>query len=65
MATEQIALAQLWVTGLAIFLGPAVGVLLTVWFQRRDQKRNAKLRLFRGLMAERKSLKFVAQSTFS
>jgi hypothetical protein len=64
MTAEQIAFVQLWITGLAIFLGPAVGVVLTVWFQRRHQKRDAKLKLFLGLMAERKSYNFALQARF-
>ena len=61
MTTEQLALAQLnlaqwqlWVTGLAIFLGPLAGVLFTFWVQSRKERRDAKLQLFLTLMAERK-----------
>ncbi len=63
MTPEQIALAtlkaqelQAWLTGVAIFLGPLAGVLFTLWFQSRKEKRDAKLNLFLALMAERKAL---------
>lgn len=63
MTPEQLALAQLnlaqwqlWVTGLAIFLGPLAGVLFTLWFQSRKDKLEAKRRLFLTLIAERKTL---------
>ena len=62
MTPEQLALAQLnlaqwqlWVTGLAIFLGPLAGVVFTIWFQSRKERKNAKLQLFLILMSERKS----------
>jgi len=29
---------QVWITGLAIFLGPLAGVLFTLWFQGRKEK---------------------------
>lgn len=61
MSPEQIALAnlavaklQLWVTGLAIFLGPLAGVIFSLWVQSRKERRDAKLQLFLTLMAERK-----------
>ncbi len=63
MTPEQIAEAQLqlsnlqlWVTGLAIFLGPLFGVLFTFWFQSRKDKIKAKRRLFLALMADRKGI---------
>lgn len=62
MSPEQISLAQLnlaqwqlWVTGFAIFLGPLAGVLFTLWFQSRKDKKDQKQRLFLILMAHRKS----------
>lgn len=62
MTPEQISIAQinlaqwqLWVTGLAIFLGPLAGVLFTLWFQSRKDKKDQKQRLFLILMAHRKS----------
>jgi len=62
MTPEQISIAhlnlsqwQLWVTGLAIFLGPLAGVLFTLWFQSRKDKKDQKQRLFIILMAHRKS----------
>ncbi len=63
MSPEQIAEAQLqlsnlqlWVTALAIFLGPLSGVLFTFWFQSRKDKIEAKRRLFFSLMSDRKGL---------
>ena len=63
MTPDQIALATLraqeiqsWLTGLAIFLGPLAGVLFTLWFQARRERRDAKLHLFLALMTERKSI---------
>ena len=62
MSPEEIAFAnlavaklQLWVTGLAILLGPLAGVIFTLWFQARKEKNDAKNRLFLILMAHRKS----------
>lgn len=62
MTADQIALQtlkvmeiQTWITGLAIFLGPLVGVLFTLWFQGRKEKRDAKERLFLILLSERKN----------
>ena len=62
MTPEQIALQtlriqelQTWITALAIFLGPLCGVLFTLWFQARKERRDAKLQLFLVLMSERKS----------
>ena len=63
MTPDQIALAtlraqefQAWLTGLAIFLGPFAGVLFTLWFQARKERRDAKLQLFLALMSERKGI---------
>lgn len=62
MTPEQILVAQLilakwqlWVTGFAIFLGPLAGVIFTLWFQSRKEKKDQKQRLFLMLMAHRKS----------
>ena len=57
ISIAQLVLAkwQLWVTGLAIFLGPLAGVIFTLWFQARKEKNDAKNRLFITLMAHRKS----------
>lgn len=62
MTANEIAYAQLitsqwqlWVTGLAIFIGPLAGVIFTLWFQSRKEKNDAKNRLFLNLMAHRKS----------
>lgn len=51
---------QAWLTGIAIILGPLAGVVFTLWFQARKEKRDAKLSLFLALLAERKS-PFVSQ----
>ena len=63
MTPEQIAIAnldvaklQLWVTALAIFLGPLVGVIFTFWFQSRKDRAAEKHRLFLTLMGDRKGL---------
>ena len=68
MTPDQIALAtlrvqefQAWLTGLAIFLGPLAGVLFTLWFQARKERRDAKLHLFLALMSERKSILVVSK----
>lgn len=62
MTPEQISIAQLnlaqwqlWVTGLAIFLGPLAGVIFALWFQSRKDKLEAKRRLFLTLVSERKT----------
>ena len=62
MTPDQIALASLevlkvqtWITGAAIFLGPLAGVVFTLWFQARRERRDAKFRLFMVLMSERKA----------
>ncbi|MDO8459310.1 MAG: hypothetical protein Q7T07_20600 [Burkholderiaceae bacterium] len=62
MTPDQVALQtlkvmeiQTWITGLAILLGPLAGVLFTLWFQGRKEKRDAKERLFLVLMSERKN----------
>lgn len=62
MTPDQIALANLeisklqtWITALAIFIGPLSGVLFTLWFQARKERKDQKQRLFLTLMAHRKS----------
>jgi hypothetical protein len=40
---------------LAILLSPIIPILITLWWQRRKEKRDAKIRLFTTLMAFRKS----------
>ena len=62
MTPEQLSLAQLtlaqwqlWVTGLAIFLGPLAGVIFTFWFQNRKDRNAEKHRLFLTLMGNRKA----------
>ena len=54
-AQVEIARLQLWVTSVAIFLGPLVGVVATVWYQRRKERSDARQRLFMTLMADRKA----------
>lgn len=39
----------------AIFFGPVVSVCITLWWQQRKEKRDARIRLFITLMAFRKS----------
>ena len=56
VANLAIAKLQLWVTGLAIFLGPLAGVLFTFWFQSRKDRSAEKHRLFVILMGERKGI---------
>lgn len=56
IANLAIAKLQLWVTGLAIFLGPLAGVLFTFWFQSRKDRSSEKHRLFVTLMGERKGI---------
>src|SRR5262249_40368838 len=43
------------VTVIALVAGPVIAVLITLWYQRRTQKRAAKEGLFMTLMAHRKS----------
>jgi uncharacterized protein DUF6680 len=43
------------VTVIALVAGPVIAVLITLWYQRRTDKRAAKERLFITLMAHRKS----------
>ena len=40
----------------AIFVGPVTAVCITLWWQRRKEKRDAKIRLFTTLMAYRKAM---------
>ncbi|MBS0307689.1 MAG: hypothetical protein JSS58_01845 [Proteobacteria bacterium] len=61
IATLEIQKIQTWITAVAIFLGPLAGVLFTLWFQGRKERRDAKLQLFLALMAERKSLRVSPQ----
>ena len=39
----------------AIFFGPIIAVCITLWWQNRKEKRDAKIRLFTTLMAQRKT----------
>ena len=63
VANLAIAKLQLWVTALAIFLGPLAGVIFTFWFQARKDKDAQKHNLFLTLMAERKAPLVSAQVT--
>ncbi len=40
---------------IAVIVGPIVAVIITLWYQSREEKRNDKYRLFTILMAHRKS----------
>jgi len=46
---------QIFANFLAIFLGPVTAVLITLWYQRRKEKRDTKQRIFLTLMAHRRS----------
>ena len=43
------------VTIIALIVGPVAAVCITLWYQRRTEKRAAKERLFMTLMAHRRS----------
>lgn len=57
LAEMQVHLSKLQVciTALAILLGPLFGVIFTLWFQSRKEKKDAKLQLFLTLISERKA----------
>lgn len=55
LANLEISMLQTWITALAIFIGPLSGVLFTLWFQARKERKDQKQRLFLTLMAHRKS----------
>lgn len=62
MTPEQVAAAQLdlsklqvWITAIAIVVGPLAGVLFTFWFQARKDRQAAKHDVFMTLMGQRKS----------
>jgi hypothetical protein len=44
-----------WINLAAIVVGPIVAVILTLWWQQRKERRDAKHRLFLTLMAHRKA----------
>ena len=56
LAASQVHFAelQMYITAAAIFLGPLSGVIFTLWFQKRKERRDAKLQLFMVLVGERK-----------
>ncbi len=39
---------------IAIITGPIFAVIITLWYQKRNEKRNSKMQLFMSLMAHRK-----------
>jgi hypothetical protein len=43
------------VTVIALIAGPVIAVIVTLWYQKRSEKRAAKERLFSVLMAHRRS----------
>jgi hypothetical protein len=43
------------VTIIALILGPVIAVAITLWSQKRSEKRNAKQQLFTRLMAHRRA----------
>jgi hypothetical protein len=53
--TPELYKLQIAANFLAIFLGPVTAVLITLWYQRRKEKRDTKIRIFQTLMAHRKS----------
>lgn len=69
MTPEQLALAQLdtnklqlWITAIAIFLGPMSGVIFTFWFQARQEIKKQKHNLLLTLLGERKALTISTQT---
>ena len=44
-----------WVTTIALILGPVIAVIITLWYQKRSERQNAKQRLFTVLMGQRRS----------
>lgn len=55
LKTLEVQQLQAWITGAAIFLGPLMGVLYTMWVQKRREGREAKLKLFLAMLGERKA----------
>lgn len=55
LAQLEIAKLQLWITALAIVVGPLAGVIFAVWFQGKKDKKTAKRELYMTLMGSRKS----------
>lgn len=55
LAQFELAKLQAWITAIAIVLGPLAGVVFTLWFQKRKERRDAQHRLFLTLMANRRS----------
>lgn len=43
------------ITAIALIAGPTIAVIITLWYQRRAEKRAAKERLFITLMAHRRA----------
>jgi uncharacterized protein DUF6680 len=44
-----------WLTLVALFLGPTSAVIITLWYQKRSEKRSTQGRLFAILMGHRQS----------
>ena len=44
------------ITTIALIAGPVIAVIITLWYQRRSDKRAAGERLFTALMAHRRSM---------
>jgi hypothetical protein len=44
-----------YITIFALFAGPAIAVIITLWHQSRTTKKEAKQKLFLDLMSNRKS----------
>lgn len=57
-ANLELVRAQVWITGLAIVLGPLLGAFFTMWAQGRKERQDAKVRLFTTLLAHRKANPF-------
>jgi hypothetical protein len=45
-----------YITIFALFAGPAIAVIITLWHQSRTTKKEAKQKLFLDLMSNRKSM---------
>jgi hypothetical protein len=50
-----------FVTILALIIGPVVAVIITLWSQKRSEKKAAKIRLFVSLMTHRGSVPITAE----
>jgi hypothetical protein len=41
---------------IAVIIGPVIAVIITLWYQRRKERRDIKQRAFLVLMAHRRSI---------